>query len=490
MGSCFQPPRQGGGFYVKMEYMKLQSINPTTEESLGEFESYSEGMVFDAVEKARKSFEGWKNTPIEKRENIIKNFSQILVKKKNEIAELITKEMGKPIIESEGEVDEIPGLTEWFLKETKNIIKDENIKLDIDNASAKVKFEPIGIVGLITPWNFPISTPAWKIIPALLTGNTVVFKPSELSTFCGLKIDEILKEAGLPEGVFNTITGDGTTGKHLVASKVNMISFTGSSAVGKDVAGSSGKSLKKVVLELGGSDPCIVFDDAILEQAINAALFGRFLNCGQVCTAAKRTFVDRKIYNSFIEKFVQKVKVLKVGNPLERKTEIGPIVSKAQLENLEVQVKDAVSKGAKLLCGGKRLEGKGYFYEPTVLTDITDEMLVAKEEVFGPVASVFNFESVEEVIKMANNTKYGLGASVWTSNSKKAERVVDGIESGMVWINDFGTPYPQCPQGGIKESGIGRELSKYGILEFCNMKTIVNSKDETVKKPWWFPYNS
>lgn len=470
--------------------MGIQSINPTTEESLGEFELYSEGMVFDAVKKARESLEGWGNTSISKRENIIKNFSQILVKKKNEIAELITKEMGKAIIESEGEVDEVPGVTEWFLKETRNVIKDEDVKLDVDNASAKVRFEPIGVVGLITPWNFPIGTSIWKIIPALLTGNTVVFKPSELSTFCGLKIDEILKEAGLPEGVFNTITGDGTTGKNLVSSKVNMISFTGSSVVGKDVASNSGKDFKKVVLELGGSDPCIIFDDAILEQAINAALFGRFLNCGQVCTAAKRIFVDGKIYDSFIEKFVQKVKILKVGNPLERKTEIGPIVSKAQLESLEIQVKDAINKGAKLLCGGKRLEGKGYFYEPTVLADITDEMLVAKEEVFGPVAPIFSFGSTEEAIKMANNTKYGLGASVWTKDSEKAEKVTNSIESGMVWINDFGTPYPQCPQGGIKESGIGRELSKYGILEFCNMKTIVNSKDETIKKPWWFPYNS
>jgi len=470
--------------------MKIQSINPTTEGSLGEFELYSKEMISNIVEKARESFTEWKNTPISKREDIIKNFSQILVKKRNEVTELITKEIGKPIIESQGEVDEISGLIEWFLKETKNIIKDENIKLDVDNVSAKVKFEPIGVVGLITPWNFPISTPIWKIIPALLTGNTVVFKPSELSTFCGLKIGELLKEAGLIEGVFNVVTGDGITGQHLISSKVNMISFTGSSTAGKNIASRAGKDLKKTVLELGGSDPFIVFEDAILEQAINAALFGRFLNCGQVCTAAKRIFVDRKICSSFIEKFVHKVKVLKIGNPLERKTEIGPIVSKIQLENLEIQVNDAINKGAKLLCGGKRIEGKGYFYEPTVLTDIVDEMLVVKEEVFGPVASIFSFDSMEEAIKMANNTKYGLGASIWTKDSKKAEKVANSIESGMVWINDFGTPYPQCPQGGIKESGIGRELSKYEVLEFCNMKTIINSKDETVKKPWWFPYNS
>ena len=469
--------------------MKLQSINPTTEESIGGFELHSEEMVADVVEKARESFKRWRDTDISERENIIKNFSNILTGKKNEIAELITKEMGKPIIESEGEVDEVPGLIEWFLKEIRNIIQDENIKLDVDDVSAKIKFEPIGVIGLITPWNFPISTPMWKIIPALLTGNTVVFKPSELSTFCGLKIGDMLKEAGLPEGIFNTITGNGTTGQYLVSSKVNMISFTGSSAAGRDVASRGGKGLKKTVLELGGSDPFIIFDDAIFEQAVNAALFGRFLNCGQVCTSAKRIFVDRKIYDSFLKKFVEKVEALKVSNPLEKGTEIGPIVSEKQLESLETQVKDAINKGAKLLCGGKRLERKGYFYKPSVLTNITDNMLVAKEEVFGPVASVFSFNSAEEAIRMANNTKYGLGASVWTEDNKKAEKVANGIESGMVWINEFGTPYPQCPQGGIKESGIGRELSKYGVLEFCNMKTIVDSQDKTIKKAWWFPYN-
>lgn len=469
--------------------MKLQSINPTTEESVGEFELCSEEKVSGAVEKAREAFRKWENTDISERENILKNFSNILVKKKNEITGLITKEMGKPIIESEGEIDEVPGLVDWFLKETRDIIQDENIELDVKNVAAKVKFEPIGVVGLITPWNFPISTPMWKIIPALLTGNTVVFKPSELSTLCGLKISELLKEAGLPEGVFNVITGDGTTGQYLVSSKANLISFTGSSAAGKDVASRAGKDLKKVVLELGGSDPFIVFEDAIFEQAVNAALFGRFLNCGQVCTSAKRIFVEKKRYVAFLEKFTEKVKTLKVGDPLEKGTEIGPIVSKIQLEKLEAQVEDALKKGSKLLCGGKRLKRKGYFYEPTVLTNITDDMLIAKEEVFGPVASLFPFDSIEEAIKLANNTKYGLGASVWTGDKKKAEKVVNGIESGMVWINDFGTPYPQCPQGGIKESGTGRELSKYGVLEFCNMKTIVDSKDKTIKKSWWFPYN-
>jgi len=468
--------------------MKLQSINPATGQSMGEFELYSEEMVFAAVKRARERFKAWRDVHISEREDVIRNFSDVLIKRKREVSELITKEMGKPIIESNGEINEVPGLIDWFLKETRNVIKDENIGLGEDDVSARVRFEPIGVAGLITPWNFPISTPMWKIIPALLTGNTVVFKPSELSTLCGLKIGELLKEAGLPEGVFNVICGDRTTGQHLVSSKVNMISFTGSSRAGRDVLSRAGQGLKRTVLELGGSDPFIVFDDAIFEQALNAALFGRFLNCGQVCTSAKRILVDRRIYNSFLEKFVEKVKALKVGNPMDKGTEIGPIVSEKQLENLEIQVKDALDKGAKLLCGGRKLDRKGCFYEPTVFADIKEDMLIAKEEVFGPIASIFSFGSVEEAISMANNTKYGLGASVWTEDSKKAEMVADSIESGMVWINEFGTPYPQCPQGGIKESGFGRELSKYGILEFCNTKTVVDSQDKTIKKPWWFPY--
>jgi len=469
--------------------MKLQSINPTTEESIGEFEVFSEEMISGVVEKARESFKGWKDTDISERERLVKKFSDILIKKKEGLAELITKEMGKPITQSTGEIDKLPKQIDWFLKEVRNIIQDEEVQSDAEDVSARIRFEPVGVVGIITPWNFPISNPVGKIIPALLTGNTVVFKPSELSTLCGLRIDEMFKEAGFPEGVFNTITGDKATGRYLVSSKINMVSMTGSSAAGKDVASQAGKGLKKVVLELGGSDPFIIFEDAIFEQAVNAALFGRFFNCGQVCIAAKRIIVDKKIYDSFLEKFVQKVKALRVGEPLEKQTEIGPLVSKKQLENLEVQVKDALDKGATLRCGGKRMERKGYFYEPTVLTDIKEDMIVAREEVFGPVASVFSFGSFKEAIKIANNTRYGLAASVWTQDSEKAEKAVKNIESGTVCVNEFGGSCSQCPRGGIKESGIGRELSRYGVLEFCNMKTVTYSKNKSIMRPKWFPYD-
>lgn len=470
--------------------MKMKSINPTTEETINKFEIYSKDMVDGAVSKAKQSLGGWKNLDISERKKIIKKFGELLDKNKKEVADLISNEMGKPNVEAVGEVECSIGETVvWFLENTKKIIQDENINLCVDGVDARVSFEPIGVIGVITPWNFPIDSSLWKIIPAILVGNTVVYKPSELSTLCGLKIAELLSEAGLPDGVLNVVTGDETTGKFLVSSDINMVSFTGSSKTGRDIAVNAGKDLKKAVLELGGSDPFIVLDDAILDQAVNGALFGRFLNCGQVCTSAKRILVDSKVYNAFIEKFVEKVKKLKIGESTNKDTEIGPIVSEEQLISLESQVKDAISKGAKLLCGGERLNRKGYFYQPTVLTGIKKDMQVFNEEVFGPVASIMSFDSQEEAVEVANDTKYGLGASIWTQNKERANKMADNIQSGMVWINDFGTPYYDCPQGGIKESGIGRELSKYGVLEFCNMKTIVNTDDKTINKSWWFPYN-
>ncbi|UCD03812.1 MAG: aldehyde dehydrogenase [Candidatus Woesearchaeota archaeon] len=466
----------------------MKIINPTTEEVIKELAISTPSDVKKAVDKAKESFESWSKLDISKRIEIIKKFQALLKKNKKDFAKLISTEMGKCVIEAEGEIDATLGDIDYFISETPKAIKDEDLDIGLDKVSAKISYEPIGVIGMITPWNFPLDTPIWKIVPGLLTGNTIIFKPSELSTLSGIRIGELLEEAGLPKNVFNVIIGEAKTGKALVESEVNMISFTGSSEVGKKVLSGSGQSLKKTVMELGGSDPFIVFKDAIIEQSVNAALFGRFLNCGQVCTAAKRIFVQKEIFDEFVSTFVDKVKKLRVGDPLDSNTEIGPIVSKEQLVNLEKQVKDAINKGAKSLCGGKRLSRKGYFYEPTVLVNIKENMTVFREEVFGPVASLIPFDSIEEAIKLANDTKYGLGASVWSQDEKVLDKVAKSIQSGMVWLNDFGTPYQQCPQGGIKESGLGRELSTYGIREFCNMKTVVKSRDKTIKQPWWFPY--
>ena len=447
--------------------MKLKSINPANEKVIGTFEVCSKERVFRIVEAAKKAFVFWRKTEISEREKFVKKFLEAFSKEEKQLSQLLSREMGKPITQAREETAEIPEMIRWFLLNTKKYIKDESC------GPARIKFEPRGVAGLITPWNYPYSTSLQKIIPALLTGNTVVFKPSELSTFCGLKIDKLFKKINLPKNVFNTITGGPQTGKYLVQSGVNMISFTGSTAAGKDIAQNAGQDLKKVVLELGGSDPFIVFEDADLDEAVAGAVAGRFENCGQICIAAKRIFVHQKIYSQFLEKFTEEAQALRVGNPLDSQTQMGPLVSKGQLRVLEIQVKDAISKGAQLLCGGKKLPGKGYFYAPTVLTGLTDDMLVAREETFGPVACIFSFENTEEALNLANNTNYGLGASVWTKDKRKIKFITENIASGMISVNSWGTHDLECPFGGVKESGLGRELSEYGVREFCNIKTII-----------------
>ena len=447
--------------------MKLKSINPANEKVIGTFEVCSKERVFRIVKAAKKAFVFWRKTEISEREKFVKKFLEAFSKEEKQLSQLLSREMGKPITQAREETAKIPEMIRWFLLNTKKYIKDESC------GPARIKFEPRGVAGLITPWNYPYSTSLQKIIPALLTGNTVVFKPSELSTFCGLKIDKLFKKINLPKNVFNTITGGPQTGKYLVQSGVNMISFTGSTAAGKDIAQNAGQDLKKVVLELGGSDPFIVFEDADLDEAVAGAVAGRFENCGQICIAAKRIFVHQKIYSQFLEKFTEKAQALRVGNPLDSQTQMGPLVSKGQLRVLEIQVKDAISRGAQLLCGGKKLPGKGYFYAPTVLTGLTDDMLVAREETFGPVACIFSFENTEEALNLANNTNYGLGASVWTKDKRKIKFITENIASGMISVNSWGTHDLECPFGGVKESGLGRELSEYGVREFCNIKTII-----------------
>jgi succinate-semialdehyde dehydrogenase/glutarate-semialdehyde dehydrogenase/succinyl-CoA reductase len=453
----------------------MNSINPATGEVLASFEASTEKEVEHAVQKARKAVPVWSSLSIDERCSYVREFLKKLRSSKKEFAELITKEMGKAIKESEDEIEGAVADMEWFLSATRDAVEPENTGLKQKGMAGHIFFEPVGVVGVITPWNFPLGTPIWKVIPALLTGNTLVFKPSELSTLCSDKIHALFEAAGLPKNVMNMARGGGSIGKILVESSVDMISFTGSSAAGKDVYSRASAGMKKVVLELGGSDPFIAFGDAPLNSVVKTAVFGRFFNCGQVCTAAKRILVQREIFEDFVDGFVKEAGKLKVGDPLDRKTDVGPLVSGKQLETLEGQVKDAISKGVKLLLGGKRLPGKGFFYEPTVLSQVKPGMRVFEEEVFGPVASIMPFNGKEDAIRIANSNQYGLGASVWTRNMELAEEVASRLEAGMVWINDFGTPYPQCPQGGMKASGFGREMSIYGIREFCRMKTVVRS---------------
>lgn len=442
----------------------LQSINPVTEEILGEVETADRKKVNGAVRAARKAFYSWSLLELEERANLILKLAGELRKNSRDLSVSITSEMGKPITESEEEIEGTCREIEWFANEGKKFLANETA------AEGYIEYDPLGVAGIITPWNFPLETPAWSIVPALLAGNTVVWKPSELVPLVSMEIFRIF-DSVLPKGVFNIATGEDATGKYLVDSAVDMICFTGSSEAGKKVASRAGRKLKKAVMELGGSDPFIVLRDADIEKTVAGAVAGRFVNCGQCCTAAKRFYVEKEIADDFAERFVEKTKSLKIGDPLERDTKIGPLVSKAQLQLLERQVNESVNAGAKILCGGSRHGDKGYFYLPTVM-NARQKMPVVSEETFGPVAPIIPVKNAKEALKLSNDTRYGLGASIWTKDTEKAKIIAKGLQCGIVWINDVNTSNPQYPWGGIKESGFGRSLSKYGMLEFVNIKSV------------------
>lgn len=472
---------------------KFESLNPATGEVLGRASLAGEKEVIEAVKSARRASESWKKTGVWERAKILAKIGDEILKNAQELKTLITIEMGRPLFESEIEVIETSDMIKYFANEGKTYLEGDAIPINPEifpNKISFTRFEPIGVVGIIKPWNYPLELPFWAIAPALLGGNTVVFKPSELTPFVGIEIGRICQNAGVPDGVVNVVTGDKVTGEYLVRSDVDMISFTGSVETGKKIMKDSAEKLHRISLELGGSDPFIVFKDADLEEAINGAVWGRFTNCGQVCVAAKRIFVHEDIADKFVKEFVRKTKNLVIGNGLDPATDVGPMVSLEQRKKIDQQVRDAVEKGARVECGGKipSSHSKGFYYEPTVLTRITNEMRVMTEEVFGPVAIISTFGEIDEVIANANRTAYGLGASVWTKNLDIALRVSQELECGMVWINEINVAYPQCPWGGIKHSGMGKELSKYGIREFVNIKHINIDYGNDKTRPWWFPY--
>ncbi|PIN96044.1 MAG: succinate-semialdehyde dehydrogenase, partial [Nitrosopumilus sp. CG10_big_fil_rev_8_21_14_0_10_33_7] len=333
-------------------------------------------------------------------------------------------------------------------------------------------FEPLGVIGSIMPWNFPYWQALRFAAPCLMAGNVIVMKPSRVTMQSGIEIEKAFTESGIPDGIFQTLVGSVESANHLIDSDVNAVTFTGSTDAGAKVGQRAAMNLKKCVLELGGSDPFIVLDDAIIEKAAEGAVKGRFINCGQSCVASKRFFVGKNIAKDFIELFIKKTSQLKVGDPTLIETDIGPLSSKGGLETISGIVEDAKEKGAEILLGGSEIDGNGYFYQPTILTNVKPNMRIAKEETFGPVAPITVVENESEAVRLANNTEFGLGASIWTKDLAKAEKMSRRIESGIVSVNNVVISDPRIPFGGIKHSGFGRELSRYGILEFVNIKSV------------------
>ncbi len=448
---------------------QITTINPATGEEISKFTPMDRNQVFQLVSKAKRAFPEWKKD-YEKRRSYIYNLVEYLKKNKTELAKIVTSEMGKVLKESIGEVEKCAWALEFYADHGDSFLSDEVINTDARKSF--ITFEPIGVIGSIMPWNFPYWQALRFAAPCLMAGNVIAMKPSRITHQSGIEIEKAFTESGVPDGVFQTVVGSVDTANHLIDSDVNAVTFTGSTSAGAKVGERAAKNLKKCVLELGGSDPFIVLDDAIIEKAAEGAVKGRFINCGQSCVASKRFFVGKNIADNFIELFIKKTSQLKVGDPTSIETDVGPLSSKESLETISGIVEDAKEKGAKILLGGSEIEGKGYFYQPTILTNVKPNMRIAKEETFGPVAPITIVENESEAIRFANDIEFGLGASIWTKDLQKADKMSRRIESGIVSVNNVVLSDPRVPFGGIKHSGFGRELSRYGMLEFVNIKSV------------------
>jgi acyl-CoA reductase-like NAD-dependent aldehyde dehydrogenase len=450
----------------------LKTINPATEDVINRYEVITKEQINDKVQKARIAFDEEWNKDIDKRIDFIHDFANELRKDKENLARAATKEMGKAIKESRSEVEKCAWVMEYFADNGEVFIKDEVVNTDARKTF--VTFQPIGVIGSIMPWNFPYWQALRFAAPSLVVGNTIVLKPASATMQCGIEIENAFEKIGIPEGVFQTLVGDSSIAESLIDSDINAVTFTGSVSAGAKVAQRATSQIKKCVLELGGSDPFVVCEDADIEKASTGAVKGRFINCGQSCIASKRFIITNKVANEFIEKFVQKTEKLKVGDPLSDDTDIGPMVNSNGLENIDSIVKDSVKEGAELLTGGERIKikNKGYYYKPTVFKNVSPKMRIAQEEVFGPVAPIIVADDEMQAIKLANDTQYGLGASMWTENLDKAEKLSRMVQSGLVSVNNIVASDPRVPFGGVKKSGFGRELSRYGMLEFVNIKSV------------------
>jgi len=459
--------------------MKLKSINPHDQSVVGEVRISRKQEVEKAVTKARKAFGLWRTLPVVARVEYIKKFRTKVAKNKDKIARLTTLEMGKPIQQSLDDVDWELEFIDYYIEKGPKYLADETVYKK-GKEHFRVTYEPYGVCACIAPWNFPLSMANSGVTPALVAGNTVILKPSEHTSLSQKVVIDLLQESGVPDGVANLLIGGGEAGKMLIDEPIDLVWFTGSTKVGQEIYEKCGKKFIKALLEMGGSSPGIIFVDANLDLTMDNLYWARFLNCGQVCTAIKRLFVEKPIYKKVVNLFVEKLKTVKVGDPMDKNTDIGPLVSQKQLKVLKEQVADAISKGARVEIGGKqpatRELRKGNYFEPTVLTSVKPNMRVLTEEVFGPVLPIVPFETEKEAIELANKTEYGLSAEVYTTDLEKGERVAKQIEAGTVAINTDNFFKPECPFGGYKKSGMGREYGEIGMKEFSQVKLIAAVK--------------
>ncbi|NWF50558.1 MAG: NAD-dependent succinate-semialdehyde dehydrogenase [Ignavibacteriaceae bacterium] len=450
----------------------IASINPATEEIIAQYSEMSPDEIETILQAAQKQQENWKKIHLTKRSELMKNAANVLRKRKDELSRLMTLEMGKPFAQAKAEVEKCAWVCDYYAENAEQQLM--NLEIKTDAALSYVSFQPLGVILAIMPWNFPF----WQVFrfaaPNLMAGNAGILKHSSIVTGCGLKIEEVFLEAGFPENLFRTvIVSSRNVNKIIEHSSISAVTLTGSVPAGKSVAAVSGKCLKKTVLELGGSDPYVILEDADLEQAAQICVNSRLINAGQSCIAAKRFIIVAAVYDKFESLFVEIMLTKKMGDPFDEQNALGPQASVSLRNELHQQVLTSVEKGAKLLLGGFIPEMKGAYYPPTVLSNVTKGMPAYDDELFGPVAALIKVDDADEAIKTANDTIFGLGAAVFTSDFEKGKFIAEKkLNAGCCFVNDLVRSDPRLPFGGIKESGYGRELSVFGIREFVNIKTV------------------
>ena len=482
---------------------EIVSYDPATGEEIGRAPMATPEEVRQAVSRARQAQPGWASLSFKERGRVILEARELMLAERDEIATLISRETGKPAAEAIS-MEIVPTLDamHYFAHASENLLRPQKIDIGqygLMGRSSTILFRPLGVVGIISPWNFPLATPADEVVMALMAGNAVVLKPSELTPLIALKLGDLFLRGGLPAGLLNILIGDGSTGAALIDARVDKIMFTGSVATGKRVAEAAAKYLTPVVLELGGKDPMIVLADADLENAARGAVWGAFANAGQACASVERLYVEESIAPKFIEQVVQETRRLKQGPGTEEAIDVGAMSNERQLQIVVDHVNDARQRGAQILTGGQRGQGgpgsvnpAGYFYEPTVLTNVNHDMAIMRDETFGPVLPVMTFKTEDEAVRLANDSVFGLTASVWTRNIARGKRIAQRIEAGTVMVNEvvYTHGIAQTPWGGVKDSGYGRTHGRLGLLELVYPQHIHVNRLSFLPDLWWFGYTA
>jgi len=476
---------------------EIVSLNPTTGEELGRVSSCSRVAADAAIEKARWAFAGWSAQSLQQRGEFLRRLSDVILRGQEDIARLIAEEQGKPLTEAlAAEVLSTLAILKYLRRSGPKILSDRRVGNDLllfTHKKSRYRMVPFGVVAVISPWNFPFSVPVPQIAAALMAGNTIVFKPAPAAVLIGEKIDELFRQAGFPDGVVNFLPMLDADAPHLTShTGIDKIIFTGSTAVGKQVMCAASQNVKSLILELGGKDPAIVAADADLPRAAKGIVWGSLFSSGQVCASIERVYVEKTIAEKFISLCLDEIRRVRVGDPLQIDTDLGPMTTRAQLEKVEDQIADARALGAQVLYGGERLQRPGFFLQPALITGVHHGMKIMREETFGPVIAIQTVEAIDEAIRLANDCTYGLSAYGWTRSRKTAERLMNELAAGTVMINDATSSWgePSAPWVGFKQSGIGLTRSPYGLVEMAQIKYVSYDSGRNRRNPWWYPYTA